>query len=455
MKTLLQLLSILTFVMLGNTYSQTGWFVQTNPLGIGEQAMIGKVQFVNQSEGWITCGSGGMLHTTDSGNNWTFVNPYPNDTIGGFSDPGINMSWIAENNGWILFTSGGIDYPGGCILYKTTDRGISWERIIISTDTGDIGVEIQFSDVNNGWLLYFNINNGIGTFLRTTDGGNNWIAKMAAGIFFFVDNNNGWAYAGSGQMGSDPPFIIYKSTNAGESWTEQFRDYSPGQFSAIRFTDLNNGWIVGKNGKVLKTNNGGSNWTLQTNTGVNTNSECKTLFFLDANTGWISSKSDAGYPFNVHTTNGGNSWTTQSVNLGGSTEMNAIFSIFFWDNNNGWLTADYGRIARYINISDVNDEEETFLNFNLKQNYPNPFNPSTTIEYVLNEKSWVRLTLLNSLGEEIAILADEEMGKGVHKIEFNSNNIPSGIYFYQLSTGNSYSGDNKLSVQTRKMVVLK
>lgn len=54
MKTLLQLLSILTFVMLGNTYSQTGWFVQTNPLGIGEQAMIGKVQFVNQSEGWIT-----------------------------------------------------------------------------------------------------------------------------------------------------------------------------------------------------------------------------------------------------------------------------------------------------------------------------------------------------------------------------------------------------------------
>ncbi|WP_304131161.1 hypothetical protein [Ignavibacterium album] len=53
MKTLLQLLSILTFVMLGNTYSQTGWFVQTNPLGIGEQAMIGKVQFVNQSEGWI------------------------------------------------------------------------------------------------------------------------------------------------------------------------------------------------------------------------------------------------------------------------------------------------------------------------------------------------------------------------------------------------------------------
>lgn len=39
--------------MLGNTYSQTGWFVQTNPLGIGEQAMIGKVQFVNQSEGWI------------------------------------------------------------------------------------------------------------------------------------------------------------------------------------------------------------------------------------------------------------------------------------------------------------------------------------------------------------------------------------------------------------------
>uniref|UniRef100_A0A7V3E6M3 Photosynthesis system II assembly factor Ycf48/Hcf136-like domain-containing protein n=1 Tax=Ignavibacterium album TaxID=591197 RepID=A0A7V3E6M3_9BACT len=455
MKNLLLLLSILTLVMLSNTYAQTGWFDQTNPLGIGEQAMIGKIQFVSQTEGWISCGSGGMLHTTNSGDNWTYVNPYPNDTIGAFSDPGINMSWAGVNNGWILFTLGGIDNPTGTILYKTTNGGVSWDRKIISSNVGDIGVEIQFTDANNGSLLYFNFNNGVASFLRTTDGGNTWNNKPAAGIFFFVNNNIGWAYAGSGQMGSDPPYIIYNSTDGGESWNEQFRDYTLGQFSAMRFTDVNNGWIVGKNGKVLKTNNGGSNWTLITNSGVNTNSECKTLFFLDANAGWISSKSDAGYPFIVHTTNGGNTWTTQSPYLGGSTENNAIFSIFFWDINNGWLTADFGRISRYINVSDVSDDEENLSEFNLKQNYPNPFNPATTIEYVLNENSWVRLTLLNSLGEEIAILADKEMEKGVHKIEFSSKNIPSGIYYYQLSAHNSSSGENRPFVQTRKMVILK
>ena len=85
--------------------------------------------------------------------------------------------------------------------------------------------------------------------------------------------------------------------------------------------------------------------------------------------------------------------------------------------------------------------------YSLEQNYPNPFNPSTTISYGLKEKSNARLTLLNSLGEEIAVLINEEQDKGYHKVEFDGSKLSSGVYFYKLTAGNFIS--------TRKMLLLK
>ena len=61
--------------------------------------------------------------------------------------------------------------------------------------------------------------------------------------------------------------------------------------------------------------------------------------------------------------------------------------------------------------------------FTLEQNYPNPFNPTTTIGYVLQEKSNAKLILLNSIGEEIAVLVNEEQDKGYHKVDFNAANL--------------------------------
>ena len=51
------------------------------------------------------------------------------------------------------------------------------------------------------------------------------------------------------------------------------------------------------------------------------------------------------------------------------------------------------------------------------------------------------------LGREVATLANEEKSVGNYNVEFNGNDLSSGIYFYQLRTGNF--------VQTKKMVLLK
>ena len=94
MKTTNRFVSIffLTLILCaGSTHAQ--WVTQVNPLGTGENAMLGKIQFVSSIEGWAACGhSGALLHTTDAGNNWAVVNPFPDETTGNLSDPAKSMA---------------------------------------------------------------------------------------------------------------------------------------------------------------------------------------------------------------------------------------------------------------------------------------------------------------------------------------------------------------------------
>jgi hypothetical protein len=83
----------------------------------------------------------------------------------------------------------------------------------------------------------------------------------------------------------------------------------------------------------------------------------------------------------------------------------------------------------------------------LEQNYPNPFNPSTTIKFGLPESSNVSLKIFNSLGEEVAVLVNENLGAGTYTYRFNASGLPSGIYIYTLQ-----SGDQIIS---KKMTFLK
>ncbi len=74
--------------------------------------------------------------------------------------------------------------------------------------------------------------------------------------------------------------------------------------------------------------------------------------------------------------------------------------------------------------------------FVLAQNYPNPFNPSTTIAFALPVRTNVQLNIFNQLGERVASLVNGELEAGSHSIVWNASNQVSGIYFYQLKTGN-------------------
>ncbi|SYZ72609.1 exported hypothetical protein [Candidatus Zixiibacteriota bacterium] len=99
--------------------------------------------------------------------------------------------------------------------------------------------------------------------------------------------------------------------------------------------------------------------------------------------------------------------------------------------------------------TDIPDEQKGLLpaTLELGQNYPNPFNPSTAISFSLPARSAVRLDVFNLLGQKIMTLADGDYPAGVHTVTWNASDVPSGIYFYRLTTD-----EGKL---TRKMLLMK
>ncbi len=92
------------------------------------------------------------------------------------------------------------------------------------------------------------------------------------------------------------------------------------------------------------------------------------------------------------------------------------------------------------------DENNNLINsFALSQNYPNPFNPSTIISYQLATAGQVSLKVYDVLGNEVATLVNKVQDPGSHSINFNASNLSTGVYFYQLKSGN-YSLTKKMTL---------
>lgn len=85
--------------------------------------------------------------------------------------------------------------------------------------------------------------------------------------------------------------------------------------------------------------------------------------------------------------------------------------------------------------TDIPNETPSPTSFTLEQNYPNPFNPSTTIVFTIPVEARVTLKVYDVLGKEVATLINESNHPvGTHKVSFDGQNLPSGVYFYKLNT---------------------
>lgn len=91
--------------------------------------------------------------------------------------------------------------------------------------------------------------------------------------------------------------------------------------------------------------------------------------------------------------------------------------------------------------------------YGLHQSYPNPFNPVCVIEYAVPEPSEVTILVYDMMGREAATLFRGVDAPGFHKVLFQPERLPSGLYFYRmtaksLKTGKTY-GEVKKATYVR------
>ena len=146
---------------------------------------------------------------------------------------------------------------------------------------------------------------------------------------FFTDALHGTVVGNNG--------TILHTTNGGFDWVAQSSG-TTNRLLGVAFTDENNGTVVGYQGTILHTTNGGSDWIPQTN-GISNNSFFG-VCFTDANNGTVTDQ-DGGI---LHTTNGGTDWLTQISSGSGS-----LYHLAFADVNNGTIVSQSGVVYRTTN----------------------------------------------------------------------------------------------------------
>lgn len=239
-------------------------------------------------------GGSRILKTTNFGQNWTIQNA-------GISGYFTKVFFVDSLNGWL---SG---YAGK--MLRTSDGGNNW--IAISSGTINNLIFSSFSDANSGYIC------GSGSILKTTNGGNNWVQQWSLNgdlvlSVNFVNNNTGYAFQ---------PGRLYKTTNGGNNWNFLSEVKISSTFSIsytfykMLFVNETTGIIVGsvyrnlgsnsfREGSIYWTANGGLNWSYQSNYDILYYVD---ISFINENTGWIVGTSGGI----IKTTDAGASWIGQ------------------------------------------------------------------------------------------------------------------------------------------------
>ncbi len=290
---------------------------------------LNDVFFRNELNGWIVGDGGIVLVTTDGGENWELFSTGESVELLGVHFADANVGWTVGFQGMVL---------------KTSDGGNSWLRIGITSPSPFY--DVALASVDEAWIV-----GSHGDIWHTTNGGNvggsggGNLHPQASGTtddlraVQFLDAYTGWA-AGTADR-------ILRTNTGGQTWEVVL---SPGSGGAggqgtykTDFFDLyamSSGtcWVVGSNGTVTYTNNGGNSWAEQQ---PGATSLLRGVHFVMAHQGWIVG--DNG--FVALTYDAGLNWSQVPI-PGLTTNLNAVH---FHDSNTGWIVGDSGMILKTTN----------------------------------------------------------------------------------------------------------
>lgn len=412
-----------------------------------------------------------MFFSTGIYTQWVTVSIGTTKHLNSIHSPNINYVYAVGDSGYIrVSSSGGSVYTDRSInlfvklnsvegfnsntvyvcgdqgvIFKSTNAGVNW-----------VGIAPGITTLNYMDLDFINASTGIVVgqqrrFAYTVNGGTNWISgqmntpgslnlnstcvQMTDSTTFFVASSDtlisGFYYS-----------YIYRSTNSGVTFTNNYTHSSTTRtgFIDMQFINQNTGFAASTNGTILKTTNGGNNWSIQS--AIYT-TQIKTFFFANDLTGYAVGDN---YTYKK-TTNGGANWYLQN------SAANIVMNDNFFNNvNEGYVAGNGGYIMKTAtgggSFVGINQNGTEIPNtYSLSQNYPNPFNPTTNISFDIPSASNVNLRVYNILGAEVKVLANLHLSAGKYDVQFDASELPSGTYFYRLTSSN-FS-------ETKKMILIK
>jgi hypothetical protein len=119
----------------------------------------------------------------------------------------------------------------------------------------------------------------------------------------------------------------------------------------------------------------------------------------------------------------------------GSIRRSCIFEPF---SLNGGITGN-SFLARVLGpaMTEVHQEQTVPTHVTISSNYPNPFNSQTTLNFALPIAAHVTLDITDARGRLIVRALDTELIAGGHSLTWDAGQLPDGVYFAILRTGES------------------
>ena len=275
---------------------------------------------VDARHAWAGQDAGEIAYTINGGRQWLRATVQGFDVFGNI----MAVSFADTSRGW---AGGGNDFFGGSsgVLSRSSDGGKTWEQQLEISDFTFNGIE-AIDTLTAFAVGGFDLVGG-GLVLRTVNGGLFWedVTPISAGFrdVFFLDAATGWVAGPS----------IYKTTDGGTNWTKQLGDGNT-EFTAVSFSDSQNGWAVGFNNLVLHTSNGGQSWTPQ-NVGAPPVTALNGVAAVNSTTAWI-----AGWNgFVARTSDSGQTWRKETI--AGASDVDFEDALFL-DANTGWVGGNIG-----------------------------------------------------------------------------------------------------------------
>ncbi|HMQ80782.1 MAG TPA: T9SS type A sorting domain-containing protein [Ignavibacteria bacterium] len=234
------------------------------------------------------------------------------------SKPITGIKFINSNTGWACTENSGS--PNRAYILYTSNGGINWS-IQDSVNNATYGA-IRVINANTIYCGGYDFSSNSANLKKTTNGGINWLliptpTNMAIGDMQFLNEDSGWTTVGN--VGAD----VRTTTNGGLNWIVRTNGIAA-QTQKIFFLNYSTGFC-GANFFLYKTTNAGLNWF----SFYSPPNEVFSIYFLNENTGWLGLNNNRIH----YTSNAGANWTSQQVPLVNS---QPVMDMYFLNDMTGW-----------------------------------------------------------------------------------------------------------------------